>query len=48
MKALRVKLLLIVAFVTVATLSSCGSGWSCKKRYVDTNKPLVVKQHKPC
>jgi hypothetical protein len=37
------KLLVLVALATL--LTSCSSGWSCKKRYVSNPKSYDFKKH---
>ena len=37
---------LLVLLVLGVLLTSCRSGWSCKKSYVDKEKPLTEQQVK--
>ena len=37
--------LLLIALAACILLSSCSSGWSCKKRYVNNSKPYDFKKH---
>ena len=49
MKKLILKVVTIIAVVAIyITTVSCSSGWSCKKRYVDTTPTSVQQPSKPC
>lgn len=41
-------LMLLLTLVTIFLLSSCSSGWSCQKRYVNSGmklSPEYIKKH---
>ena len=40
----KIFLLLAITLLTLST-TSCSSGWSCKKRYVNNSKPYDFKKH---
>jgi len=35
----------ILTLAIGVTLASCSSGWSCKKRYCDTQKKEIIKKN---
>jgi hypothetical protein len=44
LKSFRPYFWAIVIFFIVIFLQSCSSGWSCKKRYVETPKEKIEKK----
>ena len=40
---MKTKFLFIV--ILAITFTSCSSGWSCKKRYVNNQKEIVIKNN---
>lgn len=41
------KLTIVVLSIIFLSLTSCRSGWNCKKRYVESQKENVIKINKP-
>lgn len=38
-------LMLLLALIAIFLLSSCSSGWSCQKRYVDVDKSTKTEKN---
>lgn len=47
LKAFKPYFWALVMFIMFLSLTSCRSGWSCQKRYVETPKEKVNKFNKP-
>lgn len=41
MKKLFKFIVIVVLILNVLVLTSCRSGWSCKNRYVEVDKPTI-------
>lgn len=46
-KTLKIAVIIIL-ILNVLVLSSCRSGWSCKKRYVNADAPEHVEKKRNC
>lgn len=46
-KTLKIAVITIL-ILNVLVLTSCRSGWSCKKRYVNTHAPEHVENKRNC
>jgi hypothetical protein len=46
-KILKIAVITILV-LNVLILTSCRSGWSCKKRYVNTHAPEQVEKKRNC
>lgn len=48
MKKILKTAVITILILNVLVLSSCRSGWSCKKRYVNTDAPGHVENKRNC
>lgn len=48
MKKILKTTIIIVMLLNVLVLNYCRSGWSCKKRYVNTDAPEHVENKRNC